>query len=151
MKANGLLVEINHRVNDKSGKQSAVAQVLFKDPAQLVPVTINNTQVENGFYDVLKNMTNQSMDFAIKLEEFKFSDDNGKMVEITRMGLNDLPEQAQKALDARNAESNRQREELSQSAQAQIQSKEQAQGKEQAQRQSKTTQQKQSADSKTTA
>ena len=135
MKANGLLVEITHRVNDKTGKQSAVAQILFKDPAQLVPVTVNNTQVENGFYDVLKDFTGKEMHFSIKLEEFKFPDNNGKMVEITRMGLSDLPEQAQKALESRNAQSQQQREALSQSAaqhKDKIQAKTQAQAQAQA-------------------
>ncbi|MCY7295074.1 hypothetical protein [Alteromonas sp. a30] len=141
MKANGLLVEITHRVNDKTKKQSAVAQILFKDPAQLVPVTVNNTQVENGFYDVLKDFTGKEMDFCIKLEEFKFPDDNGKMVEITRMGLSDLPEQAQKALENRNAQSQQQREALSQSA---AQSKAKAQA-------DKTQQQKEPADNRATA
>lgn len=96
----GQLIERQLKTNNETGKQSAKLQVLFKQPAQLLGVAVSNHQIEQGYYHAFEGLEGKEMEFALKFDELKFQDKATKdMVDMTRMVLDSLPGEAQRALE----------------------------------------------------
>lgn len=99
MLVTGQLIEKQLKINHETAKQSAKLQVLFKRPAQLLSVSISNQQIEQGWYHAFETLEGQELEFALKFDELKFQDPKTKeLVDMTRMVLDSLPNEAQKIL-----------------------------------------------------
>jgi len=111
MKAKGLLVEAEYKVNEETQKRSMTLKVLFQNPAQLVTVNVNQSKLDAGYGVMLEQHLEETFEFTLSFDEFKFADKNGKHVEMTRFSLYCLPDELQKELDERNKQNKQMRSE----------------------------------------